>query len=51
MAGARFPRTDLGAETVGLAYQRVKPGRRQAFGHRREGDGEIPKDFWPEGAG
>jgi mannose-6-phosphate isomerase-like protein (cupin superfamily) len=31
---ARFPRGDLGAETVGLAYHVVKPGRRQAFAHR-----------------
>lgn len=31
---ARFPREDLGAETIGLAYHVVKPDQRQAFAHR-----------------
>jgi uncharacterized cupin superfamily protein len=31
---ARFPRQELGAETTGLAYHLVRPGKRQAFAHR-----------------
>lgn len=31
---ARFPYRDLEAETIGMAFHRVKPGRRQAFAHR-----------------
>jgi quercetin dioxygenase-like cupin family protein len=31
---ARFVRTDLGAERIGLAHYRVKPGQRAGFGHR-----------------
>jgi uncharacterized cupin superfamily protein len=31
---ARFPRQELGLETLGLSYQVVKPGKRHAFGHR-----------------
>ena len=31
---ARFPRAELGAAATGLAYLRVKPGRREAFAHR-----------------
>jgi mannose-6-phosphate isomerase-like protein (cupin superfamily) len=31
---ARFPREELGAETTGLAYHVVRPGKRQAFAHR-----------------
>jgi mannose-6-phosphate isomerase-like protein (cupin superfamily) len=38
---ARFPRKDLNSETVGLAFHRVKPGRRQAFAHRHEQAEEI----------
>jgi mannose-6-phosphate isomerase-like protein (cupin superfamily) len=38
---ARFPREDLGAETTGLAYHVVKPGRRQAFAHRHDVAEEI----------
>jgi mannose-6-phosphate isomerase-like protein (cupin superfamily) len=38
---ARFPREDLDSETVGLAFHRVKPGRRQAFAHRHEQAEEI----------
>jgi hypothetical protein len=29
---AHFPREELGAETTGLSYQVLKPGKRQAFG-------------------
>ncbi len=38
---AHFPREELGAETVGLAYQVLKPGKRQAFGHRHEEAEEV----------
>jgi uncharacterized cupin superfamily protein len=38
---ARFPREDLGSETIGLAFHVVKPGRRQAFAHRHEQAEEI----------
>jgi mannose-6-phosphate isomerase-like protein (cupin superfamily) len=38
---ARFARTDLESETIGLAFHRVRPGRRQAFAHRHEQAEEI----------
>jgi mannose-6-phosphate isomerase-like protein (cupin superfamily) len=38
---ARFPREDLNSVTIGLAFHRVKPGRRQAFAHRHEQAEEI----------
>lgn len=38
---ARFPRQDLSAATIGLAFHRVKPRRRQAFAHRHENAEEI----------
>ena len=38
---ARFPRNDLGAETIGLALLRVLPGKRQAFAHRHQNAEEI----------
>jgi uncharacterized cupin superfamily protein len=38
---AHFPREELGAETIGLAYHVMKPGRRSAFGHRHEQAEEI----------
>lgn len=38
---ARFPREDLGAETTGLAYHVVRPGKRQAFAHRHRDAEEI----------
>src|SRR5688500_8706037 len=41
MQEARFPRSDLGAETTGLAYHVVRPGRRQAFAHRHDEAEEI----------
>jgi len=38
---ARFAREALGAETTGLSLHRVKPGRRQGFGHRHEAAEEV----------
>jgi mannose-6-phosphate isomerase-like protein (cupin superfamily) len=38
---ARFPRIDLGAETTGVAYHVLKPGRRQPFAHRHQEAEEI----------
>jgi uncharacterized cupin superfamily protein len=38
---ARFAGKELGCETIGLALEGVKPGRRQAFGHRHEEDEEV----------
>jgi len=38
---ARFPREALGCEHTGLAYHRIKPGARQAFGHRHKQAEEI----------
>ncbi len=31
---ARFPREDLNAESIGLAYLVVRPGKQQPFAHR-----------------
>jgi mannose-6-phosphate isomerase-like protein (cupin superfamily) len=33
---ARFARTALGAKAIGLAYYKVKPGRRLGFGHHHD---------------
>jgi mannose-6-phosphate isomerase-like protein (cupin superfamily) len=38
---SRFAREALEAEDTGISYYRVKPGRRQAFGHRHEDAEEI----------
>ena len=38
---ARFPREELGAETTGLAYLVVRPGKRQAFAHRHHEAEEV----------
>ena len=38
---ARFPYRDLDAETIGMAFHRVKPGKRQGFAHRHERAEEI----------
>lgn len=38
---ARFPRRALDSETIGLALQTIKPGKRQAFAHRHEEAEEI----------
>jgi mannose-6-phosphate isomerase-like protein (cupin superfamily) len=38
---SRFPRSDLGAETTGLAYHVVRAGKRQAFAHRHHEAEEV----------
>ena len=38
---ARFPREDLQAERTGLAFHRLKPGKRQGFAHRHQAAEEI----------
>jgi uncharacterized cupin superfamily protein len=38
---ARFAGADLDCEKIGLALEGVKPGARQAFGHRHEEDEEV----------
>ena len=38
---ARFARTDLGAERIGVSYQRLAPGVRQSFGHKHGQDEEV----------
>ena len=38
---ARFAREDLHAESIGLTFLTVKPGKRQAFAHRHENAEEI----------
>ena len=38
---SRFARGDLGAETLGLSYQRLAPNMRQPFGHRHEHQEEV----------
>jgi quercetin dioxygenase-like cupin family protein len=38
---AHFPREELAAESTGLAYHVLKPGKRSAFGHRHEAAEEI----------
>jgi len=38
---AHFPREELRAESIGLAYHVLRPGKRQAFGHRHESAEEI----------
>jgi mannose-6-phosphate isomerase-like protein (cupin superfamily) len=38
---ARFAREDLQATQTGLAHQRLRPGKRQGFGHRHEQAEEI----------
>jgi mannose-6-phosphate isomerase-like protein (cupin superfamily) len=38
---AHFPREELDARSIGLAYQVLRPGKRQAFGHRHENAEEI----------
>jgi mannose-6-phosphate isomerase-like protein (cupin superfamily) len=41
MGEAHFPREDLQAQTVGLAFHVVKPGKRQSFAHRHEEAEEV----------
>lgn len=38
---SRFAHGDLEAEDTGLSYHVVRPGRRQAFGHRHENAEEV----------
>ena len=38
---ARFARRALGAEDTGLAYHVLRPGKRQAFGHRHAEAEEV----------
>jgi len=38
---AHFPREELDAETIGLAYHVLKPDKRTAFGHRHEQAEEV----------
>jgi mannose-6-phosphate isomerase-like protein (cupin superfamily) len=38
---ARFAREDLNAETIGLAFHRVRAGKRQGFAHRHQDAEEI----------
>src|SRR3954452_16640307 len=38
---ARFAGEDLEAEATGVAFMRVKPGRRQGFAHRHEEAEEV----------
>jgi len=38
---SRFAREELGAETLGLSYQRLAPNVRQPFGHRHEQQEEV----------
>jgi hypothetical protein len=38
---AHFVREELGAESTGLAYHVLNPGKRQPFGHRHEQAEEI----------
>jgi mannose-6-phosphate isomerase-like protein (cupin superfamily) len=38
---AHFPRGELDCHTIGFAYLRLHPGRRQAFGHRHENAEEL----------
>lgn len=37
----RFPGEALSARQTGFAYHRIKPGRRQSFGHRHEQAEEV----------
>lgn len=41
MGQAHFPREELGAEQTGLSYQVLRPGKRQAFGHKHDEAEEV----------
>jgi quinol monooxygenase YgiN/mannose-6-phosphate isomerase-like protein (cupin superfamily) len=41
MGEARFAREDLEATDTGVSHQRLRPGRRQGFGHRHERAEEV----------
>jgi mannose-6-phosphate isomerase-like protein (cupin superfamily) len=38
---AHFPRDELGAESTGIGYQVIRPGKRSPFGHRHDAAEEI----------
>jgi uncharacterized cupin superfamily protein len=38
---ARFATEDLDAEDTGVSFHRVKPGKRQAFGHKHKNAEEV----------
>lgn len=38
---ARFARNDLDATETGVSHQRLKPGKRQLFGHKHESAEEV----------
>jgi len=38
---ARFPAKELDAEDTGFGHQRMKPGKRQGFGHQHEDAEEV----------
>jgi mannose-6-phosphate isomerase-like protein (cupin superfamily) len=38
---AHFPREELGAESTGLAYHVLRPGKRLPFGHRHDQAEEV----------
>jgi uncharacterized cupin superfamily protein len=38
---SRFARDDLGAEATGVSHHRLRPGKRQPFGHRHTEAEEI----------
>lgn len=38
---ARFPTEELGAGHTGISHQRLRPGKRQAFGHRHDRAEEV----------
>ena len=41
MGEAHFAREELDAERTGISYQVLKPGKRQAFGHRHDKAEEV----------
>jgi mannose-6-phosphate isomerase-like protein (cupin superfamily) len=41
MGEARFARSAIGGERIGLAYYRLKPDQRLGFGHRHAEDEEV----------
>jgi mannose-6-phosphate isomerase-like protein (cupin superfamily) len=41
MGEAHFAREELDAEKTGISYQVLKPGKRQAFGHRHDKAEEV----------
>jgi mannose-6-phosphate isomerase-like protein (cupin superfamily) len=38
---ARFAQSDLEAEDTGFSFHRIKPGKRQPFGHRHDNAEEV----------